>query len=433
LRRSWRAWRNPKGAAAGYSGGMIYRADEVRARFARRGLSFDPKVEEIVRGILTAVREEGDAALDRFSLDLDGHPVEEIPKRLWREAYEDLDEELRDALETAKERIEAFYREEAKGGFLKAEAGGVLGQLVRPLSRVGVYVPGGSAPLLSSLLMSAVPAKVAGVGEVIVASPPKVHPGVLAAAWVAGVDRLYAMGGAQAIAALAFGTERVPRVDKIVGPGNAYVVAAKRQVYGVVGLDGLAGPTETLIVADGSASPRLLAADLLAQAEHGPDSEPWLLSPDRALLERVEAELFRQLEGLPRAEVAKRALEKGGLVLTRDLEEALDLANLYAPEHLCLALADPLPWLGRVQNAGGVFLGEGSAEALGDYIAGPSHVMPTSGTARFQGGLALRDFLKVIPVVGLSEKAVRELSAKGALLARAEGLEGHARALDLRR
>jgi histidinol dehydrogenase len=250
---------------------------------------------------------------------------------------------------------------------------------------------------------------------------------------VAGVDRLYAMGGAQAIAALAFGTERVPRVDKIVGPGNAYVVAAKRQVYGVVGLDGLAGPTETLIVADGSASPRLLAADLLAQAEHGPDSEPWLLSPDRALLERVEAELFRQLEGLPRAEVAKRALEKGGLVLTRDLEEALDLANLYAPEHLCLALADPLPWLGRVQNAGGVFLGEGSAEALGDYIAGPSHVMPTSGTARFQGGLALRDFLKVIPVVGLSEEAVRELSAKGALLARAEGLEGHARALDLRR
>jgi histidinol dehydrogenase len=281
--------------------------------------------------------------------------------------------------------------------------------------------------------MSAVPAKVAGVGEVIVASPPKVHPGVLAAAWVAGVDRLYAMGGAQAIAALAFGTERVPRVDKIVGPGNAYVVAAKRQVYGVVGLDGLAGPTETLIVADGSASPRLLAADLLAQAEHGPDSEPWLLSPDRALLERVEAELFRQLEGLPRAEVAKRALEKGGLVLTRDLEEALDLANLYAPEHLCLALADPLPWLGRVQNAGGVFLGEGSAEALGDYIAGPSHVMPTSGTARFQGGLALRDFLKVIPVVGLAEEAVRELSAKGALLARAEGLEGHARALDLRR
>lgn len=411
---------------------MIYRAEEVRERFARRGLSFDPKVEEIVRGILQAVREEGDEALDRLSLDLDGHPVEEIPKRAWREAYEDLDEGLRDALETAKERIEAFYREEARGGFLRAEEGGVLGQLVRPLERVGVYVPGGSAPLLSSLLMSVVPAKVAGVGEVVVASPPRIHPGVLAAAWVAGADRLFAMGGAQAIAALAYGTRRVPRVDKIVGPGNAYVVAAKRQVFGAVGIDGLAGPTETLIVADGSASPRLLAADLLAQAEHGPDSEPWLLSPDRALLEKVEAELFRQLPDLPRAEIARRALERGGLVQTQDLEEAFALANLYAPEHLCLALADPLPWLGRVQNAGGVFLGEGSPEALGDYIAGPSHVMPTSGTARFQGGLSLRDFLKVIPVMGLAEGAVRELSRKGALLARAEGLEAHARALDLR-
>ncbi|MFN3369670.1 MAG: histidinol dehydrogenase, partial [Thermus sp.] len=353
---------------------MIYLAEEVRERFARRGLSFDPTVEEIVRGILAAVREEGDAALDRFSLDLDGHPVEEIPKKVWRQAYEDLDEELRDALETAKERIEAFYREEARGGFLRADASGLLGQLVRPLSRVGVYVPGGSAPLLSSLLMSVVPAKVAGVAEVIVASPPRVHPGVLAAAWVAGADRLFAMGGAQAIAAMAYGTERVPRVDKIVGPGNAYVVAAKRQVFGTVGLDGLAGPTETLIVADGSASPRLLAADLLAQAEHGPDSEPWLLSPDRALLERVEAELSRQLQDLPRAEIAKRALERGGLVLTQDLEEAFALANLYAPEHLCLARADPWPGLGKVQHAGGVFLGEGSPEALGDYIAGPSHV-----------------------------------------------------------
>ncbi|GAB5602589.1 histidinol dehydrogenase [Thermus sp. FJN-A] len=412
---------------------MIYRAEEVRERFARRGLAFDPKVEEIVRGILQAVREEGDEALNRLSLDLDGHPVEEIPKRAWREAYEDLDPLLRDALETAKERIEAFYREEARGGFIRADESGLLGQLVRPLARVGVYVPGGSAPLLSSLLMTVVPAKVAGVGEVIVASPPRVHPGVLAAAWVAGADRLFAMGGAQAIAALAYGTGRVPRVDKIVGPGNAYVVAAKRQVFGTVGIDGLAGPTETLIVADGSASPRILAADLLAQAEHGPDSEPWLLSPDRALLERVEAELFRQLQDLPRAEIARRALEKGGLVHTQDLEEAFALANLYAPEHLCLALADPLPWLGRVENAGGVFLGEGSPEALGDYIAGPSHVMPTSGTARFQGGLSLRDFLKVIPVMGLSEGAVKGLAAKGALLARAEGLEGHARSLDLRR
>ncbi len=409
---------------------VIYRAEEVRARFARRGLLFDPQVEERVRAILEAVRTEGDAALDRLSLELDGRPVEEIPKRAWREAYEDLDAGLRDALETARERIEAFYREEARGGFLKAEGDGVLGQIVRPLDRVGVYVPGGTAPLLSTLLMTVVPARVAGVGEVIVATPPEVHPGILAAAWVAGADRLFAMGGAQAVAALAYGTERVPRVDKIVGPGNAYVVAAKRLLYGVVGIEGLAGPTETLIVADGSASPRLLAADLLAQAEHGPDSEPWLLSPDRSLLERVAAELLAQLPTLPRAEIARRALERGGLVHTETLEEALELANLYAPEHLVLALADPLPWLGQVRNAGGVFLGEGSPEALGDYLAGPSHVMPTGGTARFQGGLALRDFLKVIPVVALGQ--IGPLAQKGALLARAEGLEAHARSLDLR-
>ncbi|MER3536105.1 MAG: histidinol dehydrogenase [Thermus sp.] len=411
---------------------MILSAEEARARFLARGLEFDLEVEERVRGILEAVRREGDAALDRISLELDGHRVEEIPRRAWREAYEGLEAELRDALETAKERIEAFYQEELRGGFLKADRDGILGQVVRPLLRVGVYVPGGTAPLLSSLLMSALPARVAGVEEVLVASPPPIHPGILAAAWVAGVDRVFAVGGAQAIAAFAYGTERIPRVDKVVGPGNKYVVAAKRLVYGTVGIDGLFGPTETLIVADGSASPKLLAADLLAQAEHGPDAKPWLLSPDRPLLERVEAELLRQLSHLPRGEIARKALENGGLVHTKDLLEALELANLYAPEHLCLAVADPLPYLGLIQNAGGVFLGEGSPEALGDYIAGPSHVMPTSGTARFQGGLSVRDFLKVIPVVGLRPERVAELARKGALLARAEALEAHARALDLR-
>lgn len=411
---------------------MILSAEEARARFSARGLEFDLEVEERVRGILEAVRREGDPALDRISLELDGHEVEEIPRRAWREAYEGLEADLRDALETAKERIEAFYQEELRGGFLKADQDGILGQVVRPLLRVGVYVPGGTAPLLSSLLMSALPARVAGVEEVLVASPPPIHPGILAAAWVAGVDRVFAVGGAQAIAAFAYGTGRIPRVDKVVGPGNRYVVAAKRLVYGAVGIDGLFGPTETLILADGSASPRLLAADLLAQAEHGPDAEPWLLSPDRALLEKVEAELQRQLSSLPRGEIARKALENGGLVHTKDLEEALELANLYAPEHLCLAVADPLAYLGLVQNAGGVFLGEGSPEALGDYIAGPSHVMPTSGTACFQGGLSVRDFLKVIPVVGLRPERVADLARKGALLARAEALEAHARTLDLR-
>jgi histidinol dehydrogenase len=412
---------------------MIKTPDQVRSQFANRRLTVEyGDALETVRSILSAVEREGDAALDRISAELDGHPALEIPKRQWREAYENLDVELRDALETARERVEAFYRREPVGGFLEAGPEGILGQLVRSLDRVGVYVPGGSAPLLSTVLMTAVPAKVAGVGEIIVASPPEVHPGILAAAWVAGADRLFAMGGAQAVAALAYGTERVPRVDKVMGPGNRYVVLAKREVYGAVGMEGLPGPTETLIVADASADPRLLAADLLAQAEHGPDSEAWLLSPHRELLERVAEELEHQLSSLPRAEVARKALSRSGLVLVEGMAQALDLANLYAPEHLCLSVHDPLEFLGQVRNAGGIFLGEHSCEALGDYIAGPSHVMPTTATARFGGGLALRDFLKVIPVVGLTQAATVNLSRLGARMAREEGLEAHARALDRR-
>lgn len=412
---------------------MIKTPEEVRRHFATRRLTVEyGDALETVREILSAIEQEGDVALDRIGTRLDGHPAEEIPKRTWREAYENLDASLRDGLETAKERIEAFYRREPMGGFLDAGDEGVLGQLVRPLERVGVYVPGGSAPLLSTVLMTAIPAKVAGVGEIVVASPPEVHPGILAAAWVAGADRLFAMGGAQAVGALAYGTERVPRVDKVMGPGNRYVVLAKREVYGAVGMEGLPGPTETLIVADASADPRLLAADMLAQAEHGPDSEAWLLSPYRELLERVDEELGHQLSTLPRSDSAKKALSRSGLVRVESMNEALELANLYAPEHLCLSVHDPLEYLGAVRNAGGIFLGEHSCEALGDYIAGPSHVMPTTGTARFGGGLALRDFLKVIPVVGLTQKAAANLAVLGARMAREEGLEAHARALDRR-
>ncbi len=412
---------------------MIKTPEQIRNHFKSRRMTVEyGDALETVRDILRQVEHEGDTALHRISQTIDGHPVEEIPKRVWREAYESLDAGLRDALETAKERIEAFYRREPMGGFLEAGPEGVLGQLVRPLDRVGVYVPGGSAPLLSTVLMTAVPAKVAGVGEVVVASPPRVHPGILAAAWVAGADRLFGMGGAQAIAALAYGTETIPRVDKIMGPGNRYVVLAKREVYGVVGMEGLPGPTETLIIADSSANPELLAADLLAQAEHGPDSEAWLLSADQELLKRVADELERQLTDLPRANIARQALKRSGLVLVENLEQALELTNLYAPEHLCLSIHDPLAALGMLRNAGGVFLGEHSCEALGDYIAGPSHVMPTSGTARFGGGLSLRDFLKVIPVVGLTREAASKLAALGARMAREEGLEAHARALDRR-
>ncbi len=426
-----------------------YTPEEARTRFEKRKLRYpeSPELkealarlfgeplgpEEAVRRIVAEVRENGDAALDAWSTRLDGHPAYEIPKKLWREAFDELPRELRDALETARARIKGFYRKEPRGGFLAAGDDGLLGQLVRPLGRVGVYVPGGSAPLLSTVLMTVIPARVAGVGEILVATPPKPHPAILAAAWIAGADRLFAMGGAQAIAALAYGTERVPRVDKIVGPGNLFVTLAKKTVFGDVGVEGLAGPTETLIVADERATPALVAADLLAQAEHDRLAEPWLLTPSAALAEGVEAELKAQLADLPRAEVAARALENGGIVVTRDLEEAIELANLFAPEHLCLSVADPYRWLGRVQNAGGVFLGEHSGEALGDYIAGPSHVMPTSGTARYSAALAVRDFLKAIPVIGLTPRAASELAGPAALMARAEGLEAHARALEKRR
>lgn len=411
----------------------MYRAQDIRLRFAqRRPGQEDPQALQVVRQILREVAAQGDEALDRWSQKLDGAPVVEWPRSDWLAAYQALDPDLRQALELARERIEAFYRHEPRGGFWQADAQGLLGQLVRPMERVGVYVPGGTAPLLSTVLMSVIPARIAGVAQVVVATPPPVHPAILAAAWVAGADRLLAMGGAQAVAALAHGTQRVPRVDKVVGPGNRYVVLAKREVFGQVGIESLPGPTETLIVADHTARPHLLAADMLAQAEHGPDSEAWVLSPDRDLLEATQAQLEAQLASLPRAAVAAQALSRGGLVWVDSLDEALELSNLYAPEHLCLSVAQPLDWLGQVQNAGGVFLGEHSCEALGDYLAGPSHVMPTSGTARFGGGLAVRDFLKVIPVVGLTAATAAQLAAHGAQLARLENLEGHARALEAR-
>jgi len=425
-----------------------YEAKEVRGRFAARRLQFalservragmpalfgeDLSAEEAVQRIVRDVAIGGQKALDEWSLKLDRHATYEVPKREWREAYDDLSTELREALGIARERLEKFHRKEPKGGFLAATTGGMLAQIVRPIRRVGAYVPGGSAPLLSTVLHTVVLARVAGVREVIVATPPPIHPGVMAAAWAAGADRLFAMGGAQAVAALAYGTEQVPRVDKIVGPGNLFVTLAKKEVYGVVGIDGLAGPTETLIVADASADPATVAADLLAQAEHDPAAEPWLLSPDPGLLDAVAVEIENQLETLPRAEIARAALQNGGLVQVHDLTSALELADLYAPEHLCLSVERPTDWLGHVNNAGGVFLGEHSGEAIGDYLAGPSHVMPTSGSARWTGALAVRDFLKIVPVVALSAQAAAELASLGARLAREEGLEAHARSLERR-
>ncbi|MFZ5908610.1 MAG: histidinol dehydrogenase [Chloroflexota bacterium] len=396
--------------------------------------------QEAVARILRNVRTQGDAALRSWTEKLDG----KAPGHL-RVPGEDLQAALgaipsaeRAALELAAERIEAFYKRQPLASWLTQEMGGVLGQLIRPIRRVGLYIPGGTAPLPSSVLMSAVPAKVAGVQEIVLAVPPqhgtgKVAPIILAAAALVGVDEVYAIGGAQAIAALAYGTETIPAVDKIFGPGNLFVTLAKKQVFGVVGIDGLAGPTETVVIADESARPAWVAADLLAQAEHDVLASAILLTPSKGLAEAVQVEVGKQMESLPRAGIVAQSLQnRSGIVLTRDLDEAVSLSNAYGPEHLCLAVRDPWAWSEKVMSAGGIFMGEYSFEVLGDYVAGPSHVMPTSGTARFASPLNAWDFVRIISLVGLNESAGRELSRSAAVIARSEGLEAHARSADWR-
>lgn len=396
--------------------------------------------EQAVSRILQDVRRRGDAALREWSGRLDDYTPDSFrvpPAQLWQ-ALDTLDGETRRALEKAAERIEAFYRRQPLISWMTQDLGGVLGQLVRPIRRVGLYVPGGTAPLPSTVLMSAIPARVAGVQEIAIAVPPqrgtgKISPVTLAAAALVGVEEVYALGGAQAIAALAFGTESIPAVDKIFGPGNLFVTLAKRQVFGVVGIDGLAGPTETMVIADDSARPAWVAADLLAQAEHDVLASAILLTPSAKLAQAVQAEVAHQMESLPRAEIVAQALEnRSGIVVTRDLDQAIELANGYGAEHLCLAVRDPWAWVGKITATGGLFLGEYSFEVLGDYIAGPSHVMPTGGTARFASPLNVMDFVRLISVVALDEASGRELSPLAARLARAESLEAHARAADCR-
>ncbi len=395
---------------------------------------------EAVDRIIRDVRARGDTALFDWSTQLDnasGGPLE-VPRARWEQAAEALDPALLASLRLAAEQIERFHRRQARNSWVDFSVEGALGQLVVPLQRVGLYAPGGSAPLPSSLLMAAIPARVAGVEELIVCSPPQratgeVHEIVLAAAYVAGVDRVFALGGAQAIAAMAYGTASVPQVDKIAGPGNLFVVLAKRAVYGVVGIESLPGPTETMVIADASADPRLAAADLLAQAEHDVVASAIMLTPSRTLAEATQAEVARQLEALERADVAAQSIEqRGGIVVVPDLDAAFALANAYAPEHLCLLLAEPWQYVGKVRNAGGIFLGERSFEVLGDYVAGPSHIMPTGGTARFTSPVNVDDFRKVISLVGLNEAALQRIGPAAARLADAEGLTAHAAAVRAR-
>lgn len=395
--------------------------------------------DQVVARILADVKAKGDRAVLDYSRRLDGAELESlrVPEERIALAWERTEPSLRRALEVAAERIEAFHRRQPRNSWLEwDEGGGALGQIVRPLERVGIYAPNGRAPYPSSLLMAAVPARVAGVPQVVVATPPRdgeLNDTILAAAHVAGVREVYAIGGAQAIAALAYGTESVPRVDKILGPGNIFVVLAKRRVYGVVDIDQLPGPTETLLIADESANPAYAAADMLAQAEHDPLASALLLTTSGALALKVQEEIAAQLRGLSRREIISASLrDHGGIAVIDDLEQAIALANEYAPEHLCLLTTNPWELVGRIRNAGGVFIGELSCEALGDYAIGPSHIMPTGQTARFSSPVNVWDFVKIISVFGVSPDVVRKISAPAIRLAEEEGLTAHARAIHIR-
>jgi histidinol dehydrogenase len=401
------------------------------------GRNFGPGTTpaQAVARILASVREQGDTALRHWSETIDGAKLDDfaVPAARIAAASATLPAPLNQALRLAADRIRAFHQRQPLPSWQTGDLGGMLGQRATPVRRVGVYVPGGSAPLFSSLLMSAIPAQVAGVDEIVICTPPNPHPAILAAAHLIGLDRVFQIGGAQAIAALAFGTASVPQVDKIVGAGNLFVTLAKQQVYGIVGLDGLFGPTETMVIADAAANPAWVAADMLAQAEHDPLASAILLTPDRDLAAAVQREVAHQLESLSRAEIIVQSLaNRSGIVLTPDLDTAAALADEYAAEHLCLAVAEPAELAARVRNAGGLFIGERSFEVLGDYVAGPSHVMPTGGTARFASPLNVLDFVKITSMVALDQATTDAISPAAAEMARAEMLTAHAAAAELR-
>jgi len=406
-----------------------------------RGERASARVERQVRAIVDGVRRRGDTALFAYTERFDGVTLSartlEVPAVEMVRAEAALPRDVRRALELAARRIRAFHRRQRQFSWSFRDASGArLGQQVRPLDRVGVYIPGGTAAYPSSVLMNVIPAKVAGVGEVIGVTPAGrggVPDAVLAAAHIAGIDRLFRIGGAQAVAALAYGTRLVPRVDKICGPGNVYVATAKRLVFGTVDIDMIAGPSEVLIVADTAANPVLVAADLLSQAEHDPLAAAILVTPSAALARKVEGELGAQLARLSRRAIARRALRRHGTVfVTANVAEAVAVANRLAPEHLELAVRRPERWLGAIRHAGAIFLGEHAPEPFGDYLAGPNHVLPTGGNARFSSPLRVYDFIKRSSVIAASPRTLRRLGPAVMCLARLEGLDAHATAVGYR-
>ena len=418
----------------------IYRYGEISSEdiFARKSPMAD--VEEAVAEIIKAVREKGDAALYEFSLRFDKVALESfmVSEEEMEEAVEKTDPAFFEILKKAASNIQAFHEKQKRTGFIVNEQEGiVLGQKIIPVEKAGIYVPGGTAAYPSTVLMDAIPAKIAGCNEIIMVTPPgpdgKVNQDILAAAYVAGVDRIFKVGGAQAIAALAYGTESIPRVDKIVGPGNAYVAEAKKQVFGQVSIDMIAGPSEILVVADGLSDPAVVAADLLSQAEHDKMASAVLVTDSEKLAKETADEIEKQLALLEREDIARASIENNGKIIIADnIKNAIDIANEIAPEHLELCVGDPFALLDSIKNAGSVFLGRNCPEAMGDYFAGPNHTLPTGGTARFSSPLSVDDFIKKTQFIYYSEDALKDAAGSVSLFAEKEGLTGHAKSALIR-
>ena len=395
-------------------------------------------VEEVVKDIVADVAQNGDEALIRYNQQFDGIYVEQlaVSDEMIDEAFAAIDPQILSALQKAKANIESYHLQQVEKGFEDQPSTGVIrGQLIRPLERVGVYVPGGTAAYPSSVLMNVVPAKIAGVSEIVMITPPQetYHPAILVAAKLAGVDKIYQVGGAHGIAALAYGTESIPKVDKITGPGNIYVATAKKLVYGLVGIDMIAGPSEIGVIADETANPVYVAADLLSQAEHDKLARAILVTNSAKLAQQVEQEIERQLESLPRKEIAAASIaDNGRIILTETVDEMFELMNLVAPEHLEIAMENAYEYLPFVKHAGSIFLGRFTSEPIGDYFAGTNHVLPTSGTSRFYSALGVHDFIKRIQYTQYSKEAVQAASQAITTLAYSEGLAAHARAIEVR-
>jgi histidinol dehydrogenase len=415
--------------------------EETFLRIRQRGKLFDEGLWAVVRGIVDDVAARGDKALFHYTEKFDGVVLEaagvEVSPREMDAAIARVERNDIEILKLAADRIESFHRRQVRGSWSFSDEEGIeLGQRVTPLERIGIYAPGGLAAYPSTVLMAAIPARIAGVEEIILVSPDReggVKPLIAAAAKLSGVKRIFKIGGAQAVAALAFGTESVPRVDKIVGPGNAYVAAAKKMVYGQVAIDMIAGPSEVVVIADGKADAASVAADLLAQAEHDAMAGAILLTPDEALARQVASEIERQLGRLPKKSIAARSLEDfGALFITADMDEAVAIANRFAPEHLELMVENPQEILERVRHAGAVFLGYSTPEAIGDYIAGPNHILPTGGTARFSSPLGVYDFVKRTSVLKFSPDSLQKYGREAERFARMEGLDGHGESIAVR-